>query len=292
MANIFDRITMAPESEGGQGGVPGIGTESGESGGGDSKDEGETRATESQEQKDAREIYKGTGSHGKKSDKRGERGDDGDGGDEDSDGDEGDEDGDGDEDPKDKKGKKDPKDDKGKDGKEREGIGADPDSVPDDGIYNLTMPKGVELDQALLDRVAPILKERGLTHSDVQELADAFIDVSDENAAEKQEEMNGHIKEWTKQSKADKEIGGDDFDKNVAIAAKALETHGTKELSKLLYRSGLGSHPEVIRFFVKVGTLTSDDHIPDSSGKSGADPTSLEAMARLVYPKTPSRNRR
>ena len=66
----------------------------------------------------------------------------------------------------------------------------------------------------------------------------------------------GHAKQvddWLAEAKADPEIGGAAFDANVAVAVKAIEAFGSPGLKDLLNASGLGNHPEVIRFAAKAG---------------------------------------
>ena len=66
------------------------------------------------------------------------------------------------------------------------------------------------------------------------------------------------VETWENEAKADPEIGGDDFDANVATASKAIEAFGSDALKDVLNQSGLGSHPEVIRFAVKAGKALED----------------------------------
>ena len=84
---------------------------------------------------------------------------------------------------------------------------------------------------------------------------------------------------WEKAAKADKEFGGADFDKNVAQAVKAIEVFGTPELRTLLDESGLGSHPEVIRFAMRAAKGISES---DVAGETKASDDS--AALRSRYP--------
>ena len=65
---------------------------------------------------------------------------------------------------------------------------------------------------------------------------------------------------WVEQAKADQEL--DDhrgFDCNLKTAQRTLEHFGTPELTALLDESGLGDHPELIRFALRVGRRLGED---------------------------------
>lgn len=83
------------------------------------------------------------------------------------------------------------------------------------------------------------------------------------------QEHEAQVDEWAEQTKADKEIGGDAFDENVAIAKTAIDTFGTPELKALLQQSGLGSHPEVIRFAKNAGAALQDGKVHGSGDEGG-----------------------
>ena len=79
--------------------------------------------------------------------------------------------------------------------------------------------------------------------------------------------------------KTDAEIGGDKLPENLAVARKALETFGTPELKALLNESGLGNHPEVIRFFYRSGKAISEDRV--IRGGAAGQPTD---PAKRMFP--------
>lgn len=144
--------------------------------------------------------------------------------------------------------------------------------------YEFKAPEGREFDQAVLEQFSEVAKELKLT----QEGAQKVIDKLSNAIAEKQTNtMKAASEEWVKSVNADKEIGGDKLNQNLAVAKKALETFGTPELRTLLNESGLGNHPEIIRAFFKAGKAISEDRIvPGGIGGYGAarDP------AKSLYP--------
>ena len=73
--------------------------------------------------------------------------------------------------------------------------------------------------------------------------------------------------EWRNAAIADPEFGGKDLSANMPIAVGARDKFGTPELKTLLDESGLGEHPEVIRFFYRVGKATGEhDFVKSGSG--------------------------
>lgn len=135
-----------------------------------------------------------------------------------------------------------------------------PDDKPADVVYALKAPDGGEIDPAIADAYAPVAKELGLTNEGAQKLIDKIGPVVDARMAQMQTEM---LTEFTKQNVAacvaDKEFGGDDIVKNVAIAEKALTTFGTPALRELLDKTKLSNHPEIIRLFYRAGKAISED---------------------------------
>lgn len=117
-----------------------------------------------------------------------------------------------------------------------------------------------------MEAFRPIAKELNLT----QEQAQKLVDVQAHTAQRWQEAVQQHVVDtrlgWRESAQTDEEIGGDKFAENLAIAKVGRDTFGNDALKALLDESGLGDHPEVIRFFYKVGKANSE-HDFVNSGK-------------------------
>lgn len=146
-----------------------------------------------------------------------------------------------------------------------------------------TMPEGVEVNQAAIDAFAPLAKELNLSQGDAQKFVDLHNDLM-------QKAVNGmwdaHVQqrnEWAETAGKDEEYGGAKFDDSIGIAKAALDRFGTPELKKALEESGLGSHPEVVRLFYRLGKTTADDSVvlPDASGG--------QRTAQTLYPNSDMR---
>lgn len=154
----------------------------------------------------------------------------------------------------------------------------DGDKTPEPQVpesYEFAMPEGVELDTQAADEFTAIAKELKLDQTTAQKVADVGAKMA-QRWAEKQAET---VKGWVEQVKADKEIGGDKLDENLAVARTAMDKFGTPELKDVLNATGLGNHPEVIKAFLKVGKAISEDGIV-----KGQPSTASTDPAKKMFP--------
>ena len=152
--------------------------------------------------------------------------------------------------------------------------------TPPDTYADFVMPEGVELDSALLTEATPLFKELGLNQDQAQKLVDFQAKQAQASSESQVDAFNQLMNDWQEQSKNDKEFGGDKFEENVGIARSAIDKFGTPELKQLLEEHGVGNHPEVIRFMVKVGKLTAED-VP---GGTNTPPSKAQDRVSLLYP--------
>lgn len=141
-------------------------------------------------------------------------------------------------------------------------------------------PEGLTIDQPLLESVTPLFKEFGLDQSQAQKLIDFQFKQNELMQSKNDESFNTLMNTWKEQARNDKDFGGDKFDENVGVARKAIDKFGTPELKELLDSHGVGNHPEVIRFMIKVGHFTSED-VPGSSNPASAE---TKDRVSLLYP--------
>ncbi len=122
---------------------------------------------------------------------------------------------------------------------------------------DFTMPEGVEMDADLSGELKGLANEYKLDQDGAQKFADLGAKLMQKQSSA----LADSVAQWAVDTKADKEIGGDGFDENLAIAAKARDAFGTPELTELLDGSGLGNHPEMVRWFVRVGKAIGEDRL-------------------------------
>lgn len=133
--------------------------------------------------------------------------------------------------------------------------------------YELAVPEGFEkLDEQAVAAATPVFKELGLSNDQANKLIPVAASFAKRIVDERDQQLIGTIAEqrkgWLEEAKADKEIGGANWDASLTSAAKALDTLGFPKgspLRNLLDESGLGNHPEMIRAFAKVGKAIGED---------------------------------
>ena len=147
--------------------------------------------------------------------------------------------------------------------------------------YEFKAPEGRVFDSEVIAEYSKVAKELNLSQEAAQRVLDAVgPKLAERQAAQVEAVRNG----WADNSKADKEFGGDKLTENLGVAKKALDQFGTAELRSLLNESGLGNHPEVIRFMYRAGKAISEDRIVTGSAataKSG--PKSFADLADALY---------
>lgn len=149
---------------------------------------------------------------------------------------------------------------------------------------DFTLPEGIKLEGDAAQAFKGLAKELDLTQDQAQKLADLGVKQAQDGQARQAELLKAANAEWTAQSQADKEFGGENLGQNLAIARKAMDTFATPELKQLLTESGLGNHPEVIRMFFRTGKAISEDGFV--SAARGAKPKG--DLASRLYPSTTS----
>lgn len=151
-------------------------------------------------------------------------------------------------------------------GAKTEGEQGKPQGAPEK--YEFKAPEGKEFDPAVIGQFSDLAKELNLS----QDAAQKILDKMGPTLASRQTEaIEAARTEWANASTTDKEFGGDKLTENLAVAKKALDSFGTAELRTLLNQSGLGNHPEVIRFMYRAGKAISEDGFVPGSRSSAAE---------------------
>jgi len=148
-----------------------------------------------------------------------------------------------------------------------------------DSYADFSLPEGMQMDDATLSEVLPIFKEKGFTQEQAQAAVELYAAKVQAREQEQVAAFSKLMDDWRTQSANDKEFGGARFDESIKTARSALDKFGTPELKTLLEEHGVGNHPEVIRFMVKVGQLTRED----SPGASGGPIGEQRDRASILY---------
>lgn len=132
--------------------------------------------------------------------------------------------------------------------------------------YELKLPDGVILDEAAFKAVEPTLRKLNLTNDQANELATAYAAFQTAQVKAQADAALRQVDGWVSAVSADKEIGGPGKPQDlpaVKDAQAALARFGSPALSAFLDASGIGSHPEIIRAFAKIGALTREGQFHD-----------------------------
>ena len=140
-----------------------------------------------------------------------------------------------------------------------------------------------ELDPEVLTAFGDVAKELDLPQEAAQKVLDKVAPVLQRRQAQAVEEVK---EEWANDSKSDQEFGGESLDANLTVAKSALDTFGTDALKSLLSESGLGNHPEIIRFMYRAGkAIGEDSYVGNSQGAyaKGGVPKDFNGIANALY---------
>lgn len=151
-------------------------------------------------------------------------------------------------------------------------------SVPD--AYELTVKidgKDVVMDAALVEQATPIFKGLGFSNEQAQGVAQFYATqvLPEVSQVVQQQTLDllgmSDMGEWAKQIKADKEIGGANYEQNLTVIAAGRDAYASKELVALFEQSRLGNHPEVARLFYKLGKSLSEDGVARNEKPAGGE---------------------
>ena len=159
-----------------------------------------------------------------------------------------------------------------------------PEGAPDKYEFNTKVADAPnELDPEVLTAFGDVAKELNLPQEAAQKVLDKVAPVMQAKQAKAIEQTKT---EWANQSQSDKEFGGESLAENLDVAKTSLDTFGTDALKSLLQETGLGNHPEVIRFMYRAGKAISEDsYVGNSEGAAGKSnvPKDFNGIANALY---------
>ena len=125
---------------------------------------------------------------------------------------------------------------------------------------DFTMPEGMTLDKDTAEKAIAMFKEMNLS----QEQAQKRVTLQAENAkALNEATLQGYQQQTNEWKEASVKLYGAKSQEEFAVAAQAINRFGTPELRTILNETGLGNHPELVKFFVQVGHAIKEDSPAD-----------------------------
>ena len=147
--------------------------------------------------------------------------------------------------------------------------------------YEFAMPEGFDATQLKLDDIKAFAKDLGLDpvadKDRAQKILDRVIAQRTEFDANMAQTRADVIAGWADQAKADKEIGGDKFEATLLSARSLIENTNfvTPEFKAFLDETGLGNHPEMIRWAARLAPhFAGDTPVIGNGGSPKGDPLS------------------
>ena len=155
---------------------------------------------------------------------------------------------------------------------------------------SIELPEGIQFDNALAQKFEPVAKELNLSQESANKLVNLLVEHQQSQlgnqkeliAAFKKQELEASVIEYQKMMNSDVEMGAGDKDKQNAyidVADKGYNAFASEGLKNTLEQLGLIYHPEVIKHFHKLGKLTGNDSIQQSTRPAGAS----ERPADVLY---------
>jgi hypothetical protein len=152
------------------------------------------------------------------------------------------------------------------------------------GYDAFKLPEGVSFDAEQLAPATELFAESGLS----QEQAQKFIDLAmaRESAAQHRgvQAFVDLQNQWVSEIKADPDIGGDRLKASLSSAARAIDRLNVPGLREALNFTGAGNHPAVVKAFVRLGQMISEDRF--RPGQS-ARPQVPRSPAEVIYDGNP-----
>lgn len=137
------------------------------------------------------------------------------------------------------------------------------------------MPEGIVLDEEVGGEFTALAKTLNLPQDKAQAVADLGAKLAQRITEQQVTAAQQIVADWAKQTKADPELGGTKLAEVTRVAQLARDTYGTPELKQLMNDTGLGNHPEVIRFFHKVGATLAQDGIHGGGASVSRSPADI-----------------
>lgn len=132
----------------------------------------------------------------------------------------------------------------------------------------LKAPEGSPLSPEALAKLTELAKEQGLTQEQAQKYVDHESALLTDYMKTQQDQWKAQTDKWAQEAKADKEIGGVNFQSNVEHAHRAMKAFASDSLISFLDSTGLGNNPEVIKLFHRISKLTREDSLVSPSNQA------------------------
>ena len=146
---------------------------------------------------------------------------------------------------------------------------------------SIKIPEGFSVDEAVRDEFLTIMNDDKLAGPD---RAQKLIDLQAKFAQSQSDALTAAWEkqqdDWRAEVAADKEIGGDKLDQNLAEIKKVVLEYGSDEVNEILTNTGAGNNIHVIRMMHKIAKA-----LNEGTGHATGSPSQPEkSAAQKLYP--------
>lgn len=159
------------------------------------------------------------------------------------------------------------------------------DAKTDVGDFELKFADGLAPDPQRVDGFKKLAKEAGLKGEQAQKFVDFYQDMQTAYSKSQAEAFEKAQIERLDALKADKEFGGQNWDKSVSYVHRAIREFGGAELAQSLDRMGLGNEPALIKLFARIGKALGEDSLSGSTSAQPRPAKSDQDFINLLYGK-------
>ena len=140
------------------------------------------------------------------------------------------------------------------------------------------IPESMKAQQSVVDEVLEFAKSHKLSPEQTQVLLDREAVIMTNQAKSQAQYIENQKSVWAAAAKADPEIGGEKFAENLTQAQRIYKL-APPSIQKYLEDSGLGSHPDAIKWFAKIGKMgLADKLVPGGSESHGEKKSAAERL--------------
>jgi hypothetical protein len=150
------------------------------------------------------------------------------------------------------------------------------------------IPEGSEIPQEAVDAFLPIAKELGLNSEQATKLVEYQDKVNREAQADLTAQWKARSDQWRDSLQKDVDFGGDAYEGNIQASRRALRAFGGEPLASALGALGLGNHPELVKFFARVGRAMGEDDSSFDGGVKKGKPDAATARREYLKRQYPS----
>ncbi len=157
--------------------------------------------------------------------------------------------------------------------------------------YEIKFADKTALDpQTDAEKIVAYAKARGFSNSEAQDLVKEIEGVAGGITTRQQAFLQSEAKRWETEVKADKDLGGTNYDNTVKNINRVMEKFAPGEnnpLRTILNSTGYGNHPEWVRFINAIGKAMAEDGPLGGKGGGSGD---KKSAADVLFPELAAKN--